>query len=68
MTMKELYEQSIKSLPATERFQLATIILSDIPPQAVVDYSDEWSEEDLKDFTRHRWQRLESDPEYRYDG
>ena len=68
MSLKELYEQSIKSLPAGERYQLATMILSEIPPQAVIDYSDEWSEEDLKDFRRHSWQRLESDSEYRYDG
>ncbi len=68
MTIKELYEQSIKPLPATDRYQLATMILGDIPAHSVVDYSDEWSDEDLKEFTRHSWQRIESNPEYRYDG
>ena len=51
MTVQEVYDHSIKPLPAAERLQLATLILNDIPPQSVVDYSDEWSEEDLRDFT-----------------
>jgi protoheme ferro-lyase len=51
MTIQEMYDQSIKPLPPAERFRLATLILNEIPPQAVVDYSDEWSEEDLRDFT-----------------
>jgi len=40
MSVQELYENSIKSLPAADRYQLATIILSEIPPQAVGDYRD----------------------------
>ena len=51
MTTQEVYDRSIKPLPAAERLRLAELILNDIPPQAVVDYSDEWSEEDLQDFT-----------------
>jgi hypothetical protein len=51
MTIQEMYEQSIKPLPAPDRLRLATMILNDIPPQAMVDYSDEWSEEDLRDFS-----------------
>ena len=51
MTIQEMYDQSIKTLPAPDRLKLATLILNDIPPQAVVDYSDEWSDEDLRDFT-----------------
>jgi hypothetical protein len=47
----ELYNQMVKPLPASERLQLATMILNDIPPQAVVDYSEEWSEEDIQDLT-----------------
>ena len=57
MTIQELYEQSIKQLPAPARFQLAVLILNDIPPQALVDYSDEWSEEDLRDWTLHSQRR-----------
>ena len=68
MTIQELYEQSIKPLSTADRYQLATMILGDIPPQAVVDYRDEWSDEDLKDFNRENWKRIETDPEYEYDG
>jgi hypothetical protein len=58
MTIQELYDQSIRPLPAAERLRLATLILNDIPPQAVVDYSDEWSAEDLQDFTQASWARI----------
>jgi protoheme ferro-lyase len=68
MTVKELYDQSIKPLSTTDRYQLATMILSEIPVQAVVDYREEWSEEDLREFTRSSWARIESDPEYEHDG
>lgn len=46
MTATELYNQSIKSLPAAQRLELAKLILEDIPSQSVVDYKEEWSEED----------------------
>jgi hypothetical protein len=68
MTVREFYEQSIKPLSTADRYELATMILGDIPPQAVVDYRENWSEEDLKDFTRAGWQRIESNAEYDYDG
>lgn len=58
MTATELYNQSIKSLPAAQRLELAKLILEDIPSQSVVDYKEEWSEEDLKDLQRSvisRW-------------
>ena len=51
MTIQEMYDQSIRPLPAPDRLRLATLILNEIPPLAVVDYSDEWSDEDLRDFT-----------------
>jgi protoheme ferro-lyase len=60
MTIQELYDSSIKSLPAVERLQLATLILNQIPPQSVIDYSDEWSDEDLADATRHSWKHIEA--------
>lgn len=51
MTVKEIYNQMVKPLPSSERFELATLILNDIPPLAVVDYSEEWTEEDMRDLT-----------------
>jgi hypothetical protein len=65
MNMQELYEQTIKSLPASERLRLAVLILNDIPPQSVVDASESWTEEDLQEFTQGSWayidQRVEDE-------
>jgi hypothetical protein len=47
----EVYSQAVKPLPPSERLKLATLILNDIPPRAVVDYSEEWTEEDMRDLT-----------------
>ncbi len=60
MTVAQLYEQTIKPLPAAERLRLAVLILNDIPPQAVVDYSDEWSEEDYRDFGKASWDYIDT--------
>jgi hypothetical protein len=55
-TAEEIYNQVIKPLPPSERFKLATIILNDISPRAVVDYNDDWSEIDVRDLTAHSMQ------------
>ena len=57
MTARELYEQTIKSMPPWERFQLATLILNDISPRAISDYSEEWTEEDMREATLYSLQR-----------
>ncbi len=59
MTVEALYAQSIKPLTAAERLRLATLILEDLPPQSFVDYSEEWTDEDLADFTKQSWANLE---------
>jgi len=64
-TVEEIYSQVVKPLLPSERLKLATMILNDIPPQAVVDYSEEWTEEDYRDFGAVSWayitQRLEEE-------
>ncbi|MGC8785015.1 MAG: hypothetical protein ACP5RN_11615 [Armatimonadota bacterium] len=50
-TAEEIYKQVIQGLPLSERLKLATMILQGIPERAVVDYSEEWTEEDLRDFS-----------------
>ncbi|GIV20986.1 MAG: hypothetical protein KatS3mg023_2737 [Armatimonadota bacterium] len=50
-TAEEIYRRFIQGLPMSERLRLATMILQDVPEQAVVDYSEEWTEEDLRDFS-----------------
>ena len=47
MDVAEIYNQTLKHLPAAERLQLAALILSDIASRSLVDYSEEWTEEDL---------------------
>jgi hypothetical protein len=53
MTIEEIYDESIKPLAPSERFRLATLILSEIPPQSVVDIRDVWDEEDMRDISAY---------------
>ncbi len=57
MSISQIYQDTIKPLSAPERLQLVTLILTDFPAEAVVDYSEEWSEEDLRDATRYSLSR-----------
>jgi hypothetical protein len=52
-TADDVYLRVVKALPPSERLKLATLILNDIPPRSVIDYSDEWSAEDVRDLTAH---------------
>ncbi|MCS6862896.1 MAG: hypothetical protein NZT92_21540 [Abditibacteriales bacterium] len=54
-TAEEVYNQVVKTMCVSERFKLATMILNDISPRAVVDYSEEWTEEDMREFTAYSW-------------
>jgi hypothetical protein len=56
-TPEAIYGQVIKPLPVSQRLRLATMILNDIPPQAVVDYSEEWTEEDMRDASLYSFRR-----------
>jgi hypothetical protein len=67
MTIQEIYNQSIKGLSTADRFQLATIILSDISPDALVDCRDDWSEQDLEEASRASMAHVASQVEYRDD-
>jgi len=49
MTIREIYEQASQLQPV-DRLRLAALILSDIATQPV-DYSEEWTDEDLRDAT-----------------
>ena len=60
MTVQEMYDCSIKPLPPSERLRLAQLILNGIPASAVVDYSEDWSEDDLRDFNRASWEHIDA--------
>ena len=59
MNLQDFYNSRVKPLPTAERLRLAKMILNKIPPQAIVDYSEEWNEKDLEDFARSSWERAE---------
>jgi hypothetical protein len=58
ITIEEIYDESIKPLAPSERFRLATLILSEIPPQSVVDIRDAWNEEDMRDISAYSAHRF----------
>lgn len=54
----ELYEEAIRPLAPADRLKLATRILVDIPPESLSNYSGEWTDEDLSDFSRASWEYI----------
>jgi len=51
-TAQDVYANSVAILPASERLHLAQLILNGLSDSAAsLDYSDHWSDEDLKDVT-----------------
>jgi hypothetical protein len=54
----DVYEQGVSGLPIAEQLELARIILNGIPPRSLVDYSEEWSEEDMREFSAASLARL----------
>lgn len=60
MTLEQFYDNQVSHLSRTEQFQLATLILMKIPPESIVNYSEEWSEEDMRDATRYSLERASS--------
>ena len=49
-SVQELYETAVRVRPTSERLQLAAMILNDIAPSPVVQYSETWTNEDIDDF------------------
>lgn len=59
MNIMDVYNRAIKPLPTADRLRLAALILNGIPPEAVADYDEEWSEEDYEEFALAGWQRVD---------
>ena len=53
ITAQEVFTQTVRALPPTERLHLAALILQDLAQadMAVVDTSSVWSEQDKSDLT-----------------
>ena len=64
-TAKEIYAETIRDLPSSERLRLATLILEDLAESAApaLDYSDAWTEEDLVAFSQRNagWKQGDDD-------
>jgi hypothetical protein len=57
-SVEEIYDRVLRPLSAAARLKIAALILNDLAPQDAapkVDYSDEWSDEDLRDFKAASW-------------
>lgn len=53
ITAQEVFTETVRALPPTERLRLAALILQDLAQadMAVVDTSSVWSEQDQSDLT-----------------
>jgi len=53
LTAQEVFTETVRSLPLSERLRLAALILQELaqPNVAVVDQSDTWSGKDQADLT-----------------
>lgn len=60
MTVSELYKDAVESLAPAERLQLATMLLETLSPAVVIDDSEEWTEEDLREYGAQCRRRLEA--------
>jgi len=50
-TVREIYESTVRQLPAVDRLKLASFILDDLAASngKGLDMSDDWSDEDMAD-------------------
>src|SRR5438874_2581787 len=55
MTDRTVYDLSMKHLPPDEQLRLATFLVWETicDPSHILDLSDEWSDEDMRDFTAY---------------
>ncbi|HEY5477216.1 MAG TPA: hypothetical protein VIK11_10940 [Tepidiformaceae bacterium] len=51
MSVEEFYEQVVRELSKADQLRLASYIVWKCPKAGPADYSSEWSDEDMRDFT-----------------
>jgi hypothetical protein len=57
MTAKDVYENSVRSLSASEQLKLAALIMNELKSHTIIDFRDEWSDEDMREATLHSFER-----------
>jgi hypothetical protein len=50
MTVEQIYEQTIRALPAGDQIRLASLIMWQFAGTGNLDYSEEWTDDDLREF------------------
>jgi hypothetical protein len=57
-TAQTIFASTVMSLPKSERLKLAALILGELSDSAaeVLDFSDSWNDEDLRDLTDYAGQ------------
>jgi hypothetical protein len=66
MSVQEVYEAAVRPLPLDEQRRLATYIAWQCAKAEAINYSDEWSDEDMRDATSAsiaEFERREEDEE-----
>lgn len=58
MTIEQLYEESIRGLPVGERIRLASLIMWESAGAGRLDFSEEWTEDDLREFSAAGWELI----------
>ncbi len=51
MTVEQIYEQTIRALPAGDQIRLASLIMWEYAGTGRLDFSEEWTDDDLREFT-----------------
>jgi hypothetical protein len=59
MSIRQLYDESIRMLPVDERIRLASLIMWESTGTGNLDYREDWSDEDLREFTAAGWKLIE---------
>ncbi len=60
MNIFQVYETYVADRTAEEQLQLATLILRQNAPLPTVDESDEWTDQDMRDWSNHSLARFEA--------
>ena len=65
-TVQETYTQLARTLSLTEKLHLANLLLNELSHQnvTIVEYSDSWTDEDLKDVSLHSMRHSVIDQSY----
>lgn len=59
MSIEQLYDEAIRGLSVEDRIRLASLIMWECAGTGSLDYREDWSDDDLREFTAAGWQHIE---------